>query len=311
MLLKKQHLSAILLISITILSFFYIREYSDQFIKITEVGASGIAILVVLFLVSRALTVLPMIWFLSKHNASLSILEAIKLDLSTAYLNYLPLKAGLFAKGAYLKKVHNIRYTDYVSISLSLTIIQMLTVGVLGTGISIYVNSGVFISSIFIALSTACILVLNIPKKSLKSKFFEKNRISSLIADIVVGWQILTSDSRFLAIVLLLVCSATLTVGLRLVLCYSFLSLETGIAEILLISLASIPVRVIGIVPGAIGIREAVIGAFDLALGGNFQTGVIAASLDRLILLGCLFVLGPLATHSLSKKMLNQPENIG
>ena len=94
-----------------------------------------------------------------------------------------------------------------------------------------------------------------------------------------------------------------LATSASLALCFRMGDAPVGLAACVLFCAAAVVTRVVSITPGAIGIREFLIGALAALTGFEARDAVIASTLARVVELAVIGVLGALFTYTLSGRV--------
>jgi uncharacterized membrane protein YbhN (UPF0104 family) len=94
-----------------------------------------------------------------------------------------------------------------------------------------------------------------------------------------------------------------LAAALGLKLCFAMGASAVGLAPCLLFTAAAVITRFVTIVPGALGVREFLIGGLALLIGFDLRDAVIASALMRAAEIAVVFVLGGVFTWSLSREL--------
>ena len=287
--------------------FFYIRRNSDEFEKILSLRLIDFVVISFLVIVSQILNGLIIKVLVEFFDVRLKASEWFGLSVINRLGNYLPLQIGPVLRAAYLKKVHNFPYTAFISSTGVHYIIIILSSGLIGmlgmTAMYYMFNTFSLVLFIFCALIFlgALFLIIFSPTfKSSDSKF--RRRISNVIE----GWNSVKKNRKLL---LKLFCIYILTIFvLALRIFYASFALGYNF-PFLYALLIAVPVLLSGfliIVPAGLGVREAVMGISSKLLVGTGLSGVVIGSLDRLVTMAWVIVLGSVFGLMLSRRLAKE-----
>jgi uncharacterized membrane protein YbhN (UPF0104 family) len=96
------------------------------------------------------------------------------------------------------------------------------------------------------------------------------------------------------------------SVGLQL--CFSMGGAQVGLLACLLFTAAAVLSRLVTIVPGALGVREFLVGGLALLTGFDLRDAVVASTIARAAEIAVVFSLGGAFSGSLSRQLaVNRP----
>ena len=206
--------------------------------------------------------------------------------IATAANTVFPLQMGSAFKATYYKKKLNLGYSRFVSI-VSGTIIIGLIINIIEVIIClVYLqikrnnnSSGIlFLSLLLVVTLLGIFLCLKYKEAILHYLPFKKYSYT-----LVDGFFELMSDKRAV-----LLCSINYIVnlvmgGLRFMSIFEILNIQSDVMDGMLYYGFYRATFVIPIIPGNIGISEAIMGGMNTILGSDFETGVIITLIDRLM----------------------------
>lgn len=209
--------------------------------------------------------------------------------------NYLPLSAGLVAKAFYLRRVHGLGYARFAvgqAVLLVLVVAANGATGLLTVGWW-RPTAAAWIALVFAAMMGAGGL-LWLPSRMTRSLTrrwlpVDSDAIARLrsSAPVVIPLQIAT----------LLASAACLHLA------FSMGRTEVGFGACVVFSAATVLTRVLSVTPGALGVREFLIGGLALATGFELQDAVIASSVVRVAEVGAIFAVGGGFSYALSRRV--------
>jgi uncharacterized membrane protein YbhN (UPF0104 family) len=212
-----------------------------------------------------------------------------------SFANYLPLSAGLAAKAFYLKRVHAMPYRRFAVGQTALLLLVVATHGLMGLAAVLIWQpaAGGWIAAIFAAMA-ACGSLLWLP-----------DRITRRLGERWVSWsaQPIAQVRRCALAVMGLQVGVLLVAAWSLQLGFSTGRTDVGLAPCLVFSAAAVITRLVSISPGALGVREFLIGGLAVLTGFELQDAVIASVVIRVAEMIAIFTLGGIFTFTLSKRI--------
>jgi uncharacterized membrane protein YbhN (UPF0104 family) len=209
--------------------------------------------------------------------------------------NYLPLSAGLVAKAFYLKRVHGLPFAGFAVGQSVLLILVVAANGAMGL---LTVSFWRPAAAAWIGLAFAAMVAVG-------SLLWLPDRITRSLTG---RW--LPTDPTAIArlrgctpTVIPLQAATLLTTAACLSLAFSMGHAEVSFGACIVFSAATVLTRVLSVTPGALGVREFLIGGLAVATGFELQDAVIAASAVRVAEVGVIFALGGAFSYELSKRV--------
>ena len=231
-------------------------------------------------------------------GAQIGNIESVGLACANALLDYLPLRAGLGFKAAYLASVHRLPISSFASLTLVTFAIAALCAGVLGVAASLwllgYSDTGrlslilmtaayaaVTAGGVFMILGSGKLHLLPLP-------IWAKRHVDALSAAILTLSRQRTFQVQALAITL----SMLLVIALRLYFVTGLLEVPVSFAEAVLLSTSTSIARLVSFLPAGLGVREAALSATLVAVGGEAEAGIMVAAIDRVVVLVWAAIVG-------------------
>jgi uncharacterized membrane protein YbhN (UPF0104 family) len=254
----------------------------------------AIAGLVVATLVARSLAHQELY---RRLGIRVSTWDWIRLVGVTSYANYLPLSFGMVAKGYFLKRVHALPYGTFVLSQGAMLAMIISTNGVvglatLGIGLPEHVVGVVGAGFALMSLSAPLLLLPASMLRRLTGRRLPWN------ADDLPALRRAWPAVAFWQLVNLLATAAGLAVA------FSLGASTVGFSACLVFSSAAMLTRLVAVTPGAIGIREFLIGGLAYITGFDLRDAVIASTVTRTVEIVVVFALGGAFTHRLSNQLL-------
>ena len=244
--------------------------------------------------------------------------EWIGLTLISNALNYLvPIRPGLVAKAAYLKRRATLPYSRFSSVLVARAVLFVGTTALLGLFLLVWLRpteGGVWI------LYPVCALLVVLSLVPLYLPLFRFQRTGVLFETLnnaLHGFEeIRTQRGQTLWIGLSIVLQHLLS-GLVCMAAFDALGYEIGfLVALAMVAFASIA-NVLAITPNNIGIQELVMAYTYMMAGLDFEEGLVAAALVRAAHILLTFVLAPWFLYRLSgtrrlrlREMLSQENSL-
>jgi hypothetical protein len=220
----------------------------------------------------------------------------------SSFTNYLPLSAGLVAKAFFLKRVHLLPYGTFALGQVALLLVIISTNGAVGL-----VTLAVAFPDQLVGIIGACFAAMVLAgigmflPASLLARLPE--RLGS--AAVASGPSLRGAWPQVAALQfgILMASSAGLAIA------FDMGASEVGFPACVVFTAASMLTRLVSITPGAIGIREFLIGGLAYLTGFELRDAVIASTATRTVEIAVVFALGGLYTRRLSSQVISSYED--
>ncbi len=289
-----------LLILISII-FFVLKK--EEISNILDISISLILILIVLNFVTLVVNGLRILVLMEPYNIKLNPSEWLGVSILNTAGNYLtPFQGGLFFRSIYFKKKYNFPYTSFITTVLASYIVGFFIYGVFGVILVLFFNSNflfklpLLIFFLILSIITLYIILFSPKIKDTKIKLF--NRIIKIINE----WSNISKKKTFVLKLLLIEFFSLVLIALRMFYSFKAISYSLGFVSSLFVSIFFSMSVLLSITPAGLGIRESFVGISSQIIGLNFDKGVIATSIDRIIIIILIIFLGPLFSYILSRK---------
>jgi len=296
-------LPLLLLLVFAVIVILFIRKHSLEFEKIFHVSFFYILSISVFVLTSTCLNGFRLKILMDFFQVPLKFKEWFGLSVITTFGNYLPFQGGMLAKGAYLKCVHDFKYSSFLAMVAASYMVTFFVNGLIGLIISlliwvVYRIFSLFIIVIFLFICLFSIFLILFSPKTYGGK---KRSIKKLF-NVIEGWKLIKKDYHLLGKLVIIDLIFALVYAIRLFLAFDALSSSVPLLYCLIIGPMALLSGIINLTPAAIGIREGVAGFSSKLLGMRLSSGFAATSLDRIISMMWIFALGILFSQVLLKK---------
>jgi uncharacterized membrane protein YbhN (UPF0104 family) len=302
---KKRRLLYIAVLLVTSFGIvWYLKSNRDLLSALTHVSlaqACWLAVLRVLFLMMNGLFLRT---FAGKFQVQLKPVEWLGLAFVTTMGNYIaPFSGGTVARAAYLKNRHRFPYARFVTLLASSYLMTFWVIGVVG-GLALltfgkalwaYWQLLVFFVAVVVLISGLILF----PAVRLPGK----NRIAKTVNTALAGWILIKNDRILLARLVAYTLINVFLNSLSFWVAYDTVGTRISFRSALLVGLLASFSLLIGITPGNLGIQEAVVSLSSGLLGIGTGEGLLAALLIRGTTLIPTFILGPIFSFLLTRKL--------
>jgi uncharacterized membrane protein YbhN (UPF0104 family) len=209
--------------------------------------------------------------------------------------NYLPMQVGTLYRLRYLKTVHRLRYANtasFVAMNIAISLASTAVVGAMGVvwvaiadGRISLIMSTVFVGMLGVSIASAAV--------ALPSFLAHRpGRLASAWREFHAGWESVRRQPRVALSVLAIDVVKLLFLAMRFAIAFRLLDVHLPFGVYLVVGPVAALVSAVAFTPGSIGFREAAVVASVRAMGYRIPTGLLAATLDRAVMLVVSLVLG-------------------
>lgn len=208
--------------------------------------------------------------------------------------NLLPGQMGTLYKFRYMKSVHNLSYAKSGSNYGANLVISLGSSAIIGSvgAIGHMANGGDpawIVLLIFLGLGVLCIGLLRVP---LPAWSILRGKPARAAASFNEGWDEIRQNPRTAYTVIAIDVLKYLLTAWRFLIAFRLLGVDESFWFFLVIAPAAAIAGIIAFTPGGLGIRELFITVAALGMGSSFDTGLLAATTDRGVMLLSALVLG-------------------
>lgn len=229
---------------------------------------------------------------------------------NTMYNYLLPARGGLVLRALYLKTYYQFPYTNYVSLTGGVYLINLFVSSLLALLISTFLwyshqlDSLLFLNlSLFLFIGTLAVFLFLFYAKHLLFK--TDITLISHIESAYHGLQKFKDKPVLVAIHIFLHVSFLLVISLRLYLVFYVLEIDVSYSKVVLVNSLVVFSLVFSITPGNIGVKEGIVGLSSGLLNITPEQAILGAVFDRVIDMVIIFSLGIPYNHYLIKKDMN------
>ncbi len=224
-------------------------------------------------------------------------IDMVLLQNASLLLNYVPMKFGTLFMANYLKRHYGLKYSQFGTFSVYLTLLLSAIAALTGIAAVVFVYglAGVqkqILVGVFLVCFIASVFLMFVPLPVPGGT----SRLVIVLRDFLVGRKAVAQDAKALFWAGFFLLFNFVLASVRLAVIYHSMNVKVHPAGFLVLGALGFILMFINITPGALGIREAVLGAGAVVLGVPLEAGVAAAIIDRAIILSWAFVVGGVCT---------------
>jgi len=234
----------------------------------------------------------------SKH---ITIFESFKISILSSVGNYfMPFRGGTGIRAVYFKEKLKISYSysisslsgSYVLIFFTNSVIALLSLTIIHIRTNVY-SISLYIFFLVIFIITLLLFLYKFPEEIFRKKGKSKvlGKLSSIINNVVKGWNFIICNKRILLKLLLLTILNFFIVSLITYLEFKTIKVSIPTMNLLLYVCLSSSSLLISLTPGSIGIKESVLLVFASIIGITNNHVLQIALIDRGVLFFVLLIL--------------------
>ncbi|HEW78567.1 MAG TPA: flippase-like domain-containing protein [Phycisphaerales bacterium] len=230
---------------------------------------------------------------LSALKTKTSFWDMVLLHNAAVLLNYVPMKFGTLFRANYLKRHYGLAYAHFATFFLYITFLMTATAAIIGLAVLlvIYGLAGYeskILAGIFVITIISSLLFLFIPLPIPVGQ----SRLSTTLRNFLTGRRQMSKERKTVFIVVALLAVNFLLTALRIWIIYYSMGKNIHPAGYLILGTLGFVALFIGLTPGSLGVRELVLGFGAVVLGIPLEVGIMAAMIDRVIIISYAFVIG-------------------
>lgn len=287
----------ILGIVITAILLWYLVRHWDQTKELLRLSVLELALIYFVALVGVLNSALVDKIILKPMGVSAMYSDMLLLQNASLLLNYAPMKFGTLFRANYFKKHYGLKYSHFGVFSLYLAFILSTAASAIGVIVMVFVYGLAdiqrqILTVVFTVCGAASLLLIVVPLPVPKSSA----KIMVVLRDFIIGRKTITSDTKTVCLATFFLFLNFVLTAVRLAIIYHSMGKDIHPAGYLILGALGYVMMFISLTPGAIGIREVVLGAGATVLGISFEVGITAAMIDRAVALAWSFLIGGICT---------------
>jgi len=279
----------------------YVYLNRDQLAVLTELSVGDLGALTLCIMLFFVCTGFTFYLLVSMLSVKLSPVEWIGLTFLTNAANYLgPIRPGLVAKAAYLKRQRRMPYSRFSAVLAANGFLLLFYSGIVGLVLLflIWLTAGI-ISYLLVLVCVTLIAGAMAPLIVRFSRIERQGRIWTSVNNAIEGFEeIRLQRAKILGVGVSVIVQYLLS-ALCSMIAYRALGFELSFLAALLIGVFTSISNFFTITPNNLGVQEIVIGYLSTVVGLDFSSGIISAGVIRAIHMVLTFGLAPLFGHFL------------
>lgn len=305
--LRKYIFSIFSLLLVIVLSFFYFRSRLDQIKTIADLKIYYLVMICLLVLSQQLIGAFRLKILASVLKLDLPLKKWFSLYVIGSYLNYIVPNGGSAAIALYIKKKYQFNITKLFCMMVSIYIIGTFSMAIIGITISsvLYFNGSldnIILPVIFLALLVIILLVIMLPnigflKNASEDGNLRNSRYWKRISYIIKCVYEIGRDKKVVFWIVLTDVILLFALSFRYFILFKAFSYDIPLLHCIILSLISYLSMIVKITPAGLGVREATIGVTSKILGHGLDIGLFVATLDRIITMMFLLILGPILKY--------------
>ncbi|MFC1835682.1 YbhN family protein [Thermodesulfobacteriota bacterium] len=273
---------------------YYVYSRPQEFAFVKDVSIPELISAAVLVIVSVLISAFQLLLFFRNFGVSLGLLELFALAMSSGLGNLvLPMRGGTAGMAVYLKKVHGLDFKAFAVIYAGTGLLMALVntgMAVLGLGL-VYLTNGFFdplLSAVVLCLFGACLYFSLFPPPVR----WKRGGLLGIVFDTAHSWHLLTRDRPLLLKLTLLFTMVPVTLTGAFHFIYQALGSSLPLSAVLVVSSLGNVANLVPIVPGALGVFDAVTIQIPKIFGLDPAVAIASALTYRVLLFGWCISLG-------------------
>jgi uncharacterized membrane protein YbhN (UPF0104 family) len=295
----KKLLSFLFFVGIVAAGIIYYFRHKEDFYLITSVSMSALIVISSLFIVISLSFGLQLKILMNHYNLDIGFFECYGLVRTSSFINLLlPFGGGASFKAIYLKRLLKLRYSSFIASMAIANIIKIMIFAL--AAVFLVMPLGGVLSPVSIIIFCASLFFLLLGHKLKKLDITSAGYVSRVIDE----WQKIKKDR--MTIMKLVCLSLFLFVATTFSTCLLFRAFSVDIpvrAGGTIAAFTSIT-GLLNLVPGNLGIREALFILISRAYGIEINESVHAAALGRLLQIIWTFVLASIFIRTRKKESM-------
>jgi uncharacterized membrane protein YbhN (UPF0104 family) len=270
------------------------RSYIAERYALRPDALIAIAALVVVTLALRSLANRALF---TRVGIDAGVYDWFRLVTVSSFTNYLPLSAGMVAKAFFLKRVHLLPYGTFAVGQVALLVVIISTNGVVGLA----TLGSLFPEQLFGIIGIGFVVMMF----AAAAMFLPDSALARLPRGMHAAADAAPAFRRAWPVVALLQVGILLASAAGLAIAFDMGESDVGFGACVIFTAAAMLTRLVSITPGAIGIREFLIGALAYLTGFELRDAVIASTATRTIEIAVIFALGGVFTRRISNEVIS------
>lgn len=293
----KKMLSVLFLVCIVAAGIIYYVTHKEDFYLITSVSTSALVVLSALFIVISLCLGLQLKIIMNHYHLDIGFLECYGLSRTSSFINLLlPFGGGMSFKAIYLKKLLKLRYSSFIASMAIANIIKIMIFAL--AAVFFVLPLGGVLSSVSIITFSASLLFLLLGHKLKKLD----NTSAGHVIQVINEWQKIKEDRSTIAKLVCLSLFFFAATSVSIYLSFQAFSVDISVRAGGTIAAFTSITGLLNLVPGNLGIREALFIIISRTYGIGINESAHAAALGRLVQIIWTFILASSFRYNFSRK---------
>lgn len=293
----KKLLSVVFLVCIAAAGIIYYFKHREDFYLITSVSMSALVVISSLFIVISLCFGLQLKILMNHYNLDIGFLECYGLSRTSSLINLLlPFGGGASFKAIYLKKLLKLRYSSFIASMAIANIIKIMIFSL--AAVFLVMPLGGVLSAVSIMTFSASLLFLLLGHKLKKLDITSAGYVIKVIDE----WQKIKEDRSTITKLVCLSLFVFAVTSFSIYLSFRAFSVDISARAGGTIAAFTTITGLLNIVPGNLGIREALFIIISRTYGIEINESVHAAALGRLMQTIWTFILASFFRYNFSRK---------
>jgi uncharacterized membrane protein YbhN (UPF0104 family) len=296
----KKLLSVLFFAVIAAASTIYYFMHREDFYLITSVSMGALIAISAPFIVISLCFGLQLKIIMNHYKRDIGFLECYGLTRTSSFINLLlPFGGSMSFKAVYLKKLLKLRYSSFIASMAIANIIKIMIFALIA--VFLVMPLGGVLSAVSITTFSASLLFLFLGHKLKKLDITSSGHVRKIIDE----WQLFKEDRSTIANLGYLSLVFFAATSFSIYLSFRAFSVDIPLRAGGTIAAFTAITGLMNLVPGNLGIREAVIIAISRIYGIEVNESVHAAALGRLVQIIWTFILAASFRYNFSRKNLH------
>jgi uncharacterized membrane protein YbhN (UPF0104 family) len=239
-------------------------------------------------------------YMLRKLNVREPFGEGLLLTGAGFLLNHLPLNAGFIMRAVVLQRDHQLPYAAYVSLTMVNAVVNVGVCALVSlSGLAFAPNLMVaspYLVWVLAGLLLAAVLSLYVPALLAPRR---NDWLSRQIRALAQGVAMLRGNGTAVLIMAAIALTKVGILSLRFAICFKMLAMPMSALGNLFVAVTQNLLAIVNVTPGNLGLREIVLSMVAGELGTSRTVGLAAASIDRVVSLSYVLLVGLPGIYSL------------
>ncbi len=290
-------LKNILALTILIFLLWYLARHWEQLKALLKLSPAQLFVIYCLWFLLSLSSARVVQCLLNSLKTKTGFWDMVLLHNAATLLNYAPMKFGTVFRANYLKRHYGLSYAHFLTFFLYITFLMTATAAIIGLVVlvTIYGLGGYeskVLAFVFAVTIIASLLFLFVPLPIPAGQ----GRLSTILRNFLSGRSQVSKERKTILIAAAYLVVNFFLAAVRLWIIYNSMGKSIHLGGYLILGALGYVVLFIAITPGSLGIRELVLGFGAVVLGIPLEVGLLAAMIDRAIIITYVFVVGGICT---------------